>query len=152
MNFEAETSIDKPPREVYDFLLDKENLILWLTRFNQYITISGESDEKGSEAWYIFGFRNTKVKFHTRILELIVPTLIHTQLENKWVNILLKVEISEEAKHRSNVNFSAEYFPKTFLFRLYWLLNSRAIKKRHKRDLNNLKQVISIKNEVLGLV
>lgn len=152
MNIEAETTLDKPPQVVYDFLLDKENLILWLTRFNQYINISGEADELGSEAWYIFGYRNTKVKFYTRVLSLNVNQSIHTLLKNKWVKIILKVNLYNAGENGTLLRMNAEYIPRTLLFRLYWILNSHALRRRHQNDMYNLGQILTTKNDVLGLV
>jgi|GEM_PF-3531218 len=139
MEVSVETVVDQPPSIVYDFLLDKENFSLWLSGFTQYITISGDDDEVGGKAWFVFLWNKSRLKFLQENLALQSPHLIEMILRHKYVDVMLKIEITAKEEDRSIVNLTATYQPNSILFNLYWLFNARKVRHRHERDLNQLK-------------
>lgn len=143
MELKLETSIDKPPQEIYQFLLDKENIGLWLSNFKQYISISGDEDEEGSKAWYIFYFNKTSFKFEQEILKLIPNQRINYILRHPYVDIDFDIRLVEQKEESTKVMMTADYQSKSPVFNIYWLIRSGHLKKRHARDLHNLKLLCS---------
>ena len=143
MEIQLETNIDKPPQEIYEFLLDKENIGLWLSNFKQYKSISGDGDEVGDRAWYFFYFNKANFKFEQELTNLIPDRQIEFVLRHPYVDINFDIQIKPEEAEHSMVRLTTNYLPKSPLFNLYWFARSGHLRKRHARDLNNLHVLLS---------
>ncbi len=142
MKIETVVEIDKPPSEVYDFLLDEENLILWLKNFVRLEHIDGDPGQVGSISKYIYDENGRTVEFVEEIITNKKNEFREVILRNKFIEINLSNKLKQTKKNNTRLTVTSELNPKSLFYKLTTYISKRRIMKRQAEDIGRLKNAI----------
>jgi uncharacterized membrane protein len=150
MKIEHSIEIDQPPSVVYDFMMDPENLPLWLTNFVRMEHISGEEGEPGAVSRHIYDEKGRQIEMIETVLTNVENeemTAVYTS-EHFDMNISNYLQPSGEKSTRLKVVTEMEM--KGFFMKLIGGLFKGQTEKRLKEDLEKLKDAIEELTEIEG--
>lgn len=142
MKIETVVEIDKPPSEVYDFLMDEENLILWIKNFVRLEHINGEPGEVGSTSKHIYDENGRIVEFIEEIISNEANQLLESIIRNKFIEITITNRLQEINKNNTQLTVTSELNPKSFFYKLMTFLSKKKLTNRQAEDIDRLKKAI----------
>jgi len=142
MKLETVVEIDKPPSEVYDFLMNEENLILWIKNFVRYEHIDGEQGQVGSTSKHIYDENGRTVEFIEEIISNEANQLVESRLDNGFVQMTITNRLQELKDNNTQLIVTSELNPKSFFYKMMVFFSKRKIVKRQKEDIARLKKAI----------
>ena len=142
MKIETVVEIDKPPSEVYDFLMDEENLILWIKNFARFEHIDGEQGQVGSTSKYTYDENGKTVEFIEEIVVNEENELIEGILRNKSAEIKITNRLLETKKNYTQLTVTSDIHPKSFLYKVKVMFSKRKLVKRQNENINRLKKAV----------
>ncbi len=142
MKIETVVEIDKPPSEVYDFMVDEENLILWIKNFIRLEHIDGEPGQVGSTSKHVYDEDGRIVEFIEEITANKENEFLEGVLRNKFVEITISNEIKPTKKNYTQLTVTSELVPKNLLYRIVTIFSKRKLINRQTEDLGRLKRAI----------
>ena len=142
MKIETVVEIDKPPSEVYDFMMDEENLILWIKNFIRLEHIDGEPGKVGSTSKHVYDEDGRIVEFIEEITANKENEFLEGVLRNKFVEITISNEIKPTKKNYTQLTVTSELVPKNLLYRIVTIFSKRKLINRQTEDLGRLKRAI----------
>ncbi len=142
MKIETIVEIDKPPSEVYDFMMDEENLILWIKNFIRLEHIDGEPGQVGSTSRHIYDEDGRKVEFVEEITANKKNELVKSILRNKLVEITITNKIRPTKKNYTKLTVTSKLVTKNLFYRIVTIFSKRKMINRQIEDLGRLKKAI----------
>lgn len=142
MKIETVVEIDKPPSEVYDFMMDEENLILWIKNFIRLEHIDGEPGQVGSTSKHIYDEDGRTVEFVEEITTNKESELVEGILRNKLVEITITNKIRPTKNNYTQLTVTSEIAPKSFFYKIVTIFSKRKMIRRQTEDLRRLKKAI----------
>jgi hypothetical protein len=142
MKIENVVEIDKPPSEVYDFLMDEENLTLWIKNFVRLEHLEGEPGEVGSISKHIYDEDGRTVEFVEEIIANEKNELLTGILRNRFVEITINNKIKSIKKNYCQLTVTSELVPKSFFYKIMFLFSKKKMIKRQTEDIGRLKKAI----------
>lgn len=147
MKVETTVDISKPPSEVYEFLLEEENLALWIKDFIKLERLEGLSGEVGSKARHIYIEKSKQVSFIEEIKVVKSASLLESELRNEYMNILISNHLHQLEEDRTRLKVISVWTPQTLLHHIKLFFSKKKKIKRQQEDLQRLKDAI----EALGV-
>ncbi|MBP7679726.1 MAG: SRPBCC family protein [Saprospiraceae bacterium] len=143
MTIESNIEISQPPSVVYQFLIDEENLSLWVSNFVRLERLSGENGEAGSTAKHFYFENSRTIEMREEILqtvenEQLISMLYGESFDMKVTNILTPIEADEATR----LAVAIQLTPRNFLAKLTLPIIRNKIEKRAVADLQKLKDAI----------
>ena len=142
MKIETVVEIDKPPSEVYDFLMDEENLILWIKNFVRIEHLEGEPGKVGSTSKHFYDENGRIVEFVEEIIANEENKLFEGILRNKFVEITIRNILKPTKKNNTQLTVISELNPKSFFYKLMILFSKKKMINRQEEDVMRLKEAI----------
>lgn len=142
MKVENTVEISKPPSEVYEFLMDEENLSLWVTNFIKLERLDGEEGEIGSTSKHIYNENGRTIEFIEEITANEPGKLFKGVLRNKNMEIIISNELFPLADNSTRLVVVSDIYPQNLLYKIMTFLSKRSIIKRQQEDLRRLKEAI----------
>jgi hypothetical protein len=142
MKIENVVEIDKPPSEVYDFLMDEENLTLWIKNYVRLEHLKGEPGEVGSTSKHIYDENGRVVEFVEEIIANKKDELFKGVLRNKFVEITICNKIKPIKKNYCQLTVTSELIPKSFFYKIMFWFSKKKLINRQAEDIDRLKKAI----------
>jgi uncharacterized membrane protein len=142
MKVENTVEISKPPSEVYEFMMDEENLSLWVKNFVKLERLEGEEGEVGSTSRLIYNENGRTIEFIEEITEKETGRLFKGVIRNKNMEIKISNELIPLSDNNTRLIAISEIYPQTLLFKIFTFFSKRSIIKRQEEDLQRLKEAI----------
>jgi uncharacterized membrane protein len=142
MKIETVIEIDKPPSEVYDFLMDEENLILWIKNFVRMEQLDGETRRVGSTSKHVYDENGRTVEYIEEIIINEENKLIEGILRNKSAEITITNSLKKTKKNYTQLTVTSKLHPKSFFYKIMTLFSKRKMINRQKEDIGRLKKAI----------
>ena len=146
MKVETKVEIGKPPSEVYEFLMDEENLTLWIKNFVKLERLEGEEGEVGSTSRHVYNENGRTVEFIEEITAIKEGRLMQSIIRNKNMEIEIRNELFPVEDHSTQLVVTSDLRPLNLVFRILTFFSRKSIAKRQNEDLDRLKNAI----EALG--
>lgn len=148
MKIENSIDIDQPPSVVYEFLMDEENLPLWLTNFVRLERISENQGEVGTLSKHIYNENGRIVELIEEIKNLQPNTLTEAEYSHPNFTMYITNRLTPVAENATRLTVSSSIRLHSFIMRLSSFFVRKAIDKRNKQDLVNLKNAIEELTEI----
>jgi uncharacterized membrane protein len=148
MKIENSIEIDQPPPVVFDFLMDEENLPLWLTNFIRIEHISGEPGEVGCTSKHVYNENGRVIE----LMEEITAVKKNQMVAAKYVGAQFDMEVIYHLKsageNGTQLHLSSDITSKGFFMKIMTPFIKKSIQKRGIQDLVNLKNAIEELTEI----
>ena len=142
MKLETALEINKPPSEVYAFLLDEENLSLWIDGFVRLERISGEDGAIGSISKHIYNEKGRVIERIEEITANVEDELLEGILKGDRLNILIRNQLKPIGEGHTKLLVEVEVQPKSLFYKLFLPFFRGGMLKRQESDLQRLKEVV----------
>jgi len=142
MIIETTIEINEPPSEVYEFLMDVESLPLWLSNFIKLERISGEEGTVGSISKHTYKERGRVIEMIEEIKAIEENRLFEGMLKSEKFDMLIRNELEPVGEEGTILKVTAEFTPKTLLNKILFLIAKKKTIKRHREDLQRLKDAV----------
>ena len=146
MKIETTVDISKPPSEVYEFLMDEENLTLWIKNFVKLERLNGEDGQVGSTSRHVYNENGRIVELMEEISAVEENKLFEAILSNKHMEMRIRNELQSQAEQNTRLRVISEVIPKSFLFRIMLFFSKKSMQRRQSEDIHRLKEAV----EALG--
>jgi len=147
MRIETTVEISKPPSEVYEFLMDEENLALWIKNFIKLERLEGLGGEIGSTARHIYNEKGKHIAFIEEIKVIEAPKLFESELRNENMSIAISKRLTPIGEDHTHLKVISDWTPKNLLHQFKLLFTKKKRVKRQEEDIQRLKEAI----EALGV-
>ena len=142
MTIQSRIEIDKPPSEVYEFLMDEENLSLWVTNFIRAEKLGGESGEPGYRSRHLYSENGRQLEMIEEVEEVIENRKFAATLYGKPYHMKIANEIRPLPSGGSELSGRIEYRPHhPFSALLVWLRHGKFL-RRLRHDLESFKVAV----------
>ncbi len=138
----SEVTINKPIKEVFDFITDAEQLGKWLSGLVEFEILSGKVGEVGAETRQVFQRNGKRVEFKQRITEIIHQAYFEVELSGKDMDVKAHYKLESEEENITIVKAYEDIKLKSFLFRSFKGMVRNISIARQAEDLNSLKNVL----------
>ncbi|MFT5168400.1 MAG: putative membrane protein [Saprospiraceae bacterium] len=142
MKVENTVEISKPPSDVYEFLVDEENLSLWIKNFIKLERLEGEEGEVGSTSKHIYNENGKTIEFIEEITAKETGKLFKGVLRNRQVEIKISNELFLLADNSTRLVVVSEFYPQNLIIKIVTFFSKKSIIKRQRDDLQRLKEAI----------
>jgi uncharacterized membrane protein len=142
MKVENTVEISKPPSDVYEFLVDEENLSLWIKNFIKLERLEGEEGEVGSTSKHIYNENGKTIEFIEEITAKETGKLFKGVLRNRQVEIKISNELFLLADNSTRLVVVSEFYPQNLIIKIVTFFSKKSIIKRQQDDLQRLKEAI----------
>ena len=142
MKIETVVEIDKPPSEVYDFLMDEENLILWIKNFVRLERLEGDPGEIGSTSKHYYDENGRQVEFIEKITKNERNKLLESELNNKFAEMTINNKLEKTKKNFTKLTVTSEITPKNLFYRFIFFFTQKKMINRQREDIDRLKNAI----------
>lgn len=150
MKFELSIEIDQPPSVVYDFMMDPENLHLWLTNFVRMEYLSGEEGTPGATSKHVYDENGRQIE----MIETIVSNVENEKMVADYASEHFDMRVSNYLKpkgdHNTLLTISTEMEMKSFVLKLVGRIFRGKTEKRLAADMERLKGAIEELTEIEG--
>lgn len=146
MKIETTVEISKPPSEVYHFLMDEENLRLWVKNFIKLERIQGEDGQVGSTSRHIYDENGKTTEFIEEILVAEEGKLFQAVLRNKQMEVDIINKFSSIDDNVTRLEVTSRLRPQSFISRLSLFFSKKRRYHHQMEDILRLKASI----EALG--
>jgi uncharacterized membrane protein len=150
MKFELSIEIDQPPSVVYDFMMDPENLHLWLTNFVRMEHLSGEPGEPGAKAKHVYDERGRHVEMVETIISNVENQEMIADYESEYFDMRVSNYLEPKDDHKTLLSIVTEMEMKSFVMKLVGRLFKGQSEKRLAADMERLKDAIEELTEIEG--
>lgn len=148
MKIEHSIEIDQPPPVVFEFLMEEENLPLWLTNFIRIEHTSGEPGEVGSTSKHVYNENGRMIE----LMEEITGIKKNQMVSAKYVGAQFDMEVIYHLKPvgetGTQLTLSSDITSKGFFMKIVEPFVKKSIQKRGLQDLVNLKNAIEELTEI----
>lgn len=148
MKIDTSVDIAQPPSVVYDFLLDEENLPLWLTNFIRWEEISGEPGEVGAVSRHVYNENGRTIELMEEITVLDKDRKLEARYTGNSFDMELAYRLEEAPDNGTRLRLLATIFPKSLFFKLTRPFFRSNMEKRFKNDFEKLKDAIEELTEI----
>lgn len=148
MTIESNIEISQPPSVVYEFMMDEENLPLWLTNFVRMETISGEPGEVGSISKHFYNERGRVLEFTEEITEIRENELMAAKYESEDFDMHIANFLKPAGEASTRLTIRSEYLFKSFWMKLFAPFARNTMQKRMQENLERLKDAIEELTEI----
>ncbi len=142
MRIESKVEISKPPSEVFEFLLEDENLILWVKNFITLERLEGEEGQVGSTSRHVYNENGQTIEFIEEVLEIDPGKLFHSILRNSSMEIEITNKLSPLKDDHTLLCVSTDRRPLSFGAKVRNLFSKKKWTKRQVDDLQRFKDAI----------
>lgn len=142
MKIESKVEISKPPSEVFDFLREEENLILWIKNFITLEHLEGEEGVIGSTSRHIYNENGRTVEFTEEILAIEEGRFFQSVLRNASTEIKITNRLSPLGDDGTLLEVETERRPLTFFSKINHLFTRKKWALRQTEDLLRLRNAI----------
>lgn len=146
MEIESTIQITEPPSKVYAFLIDSENLPLWINNHVRAKPIKGEPGEKDSLSKHYFSRKELMIETTLEITESIPEHKIQGKLIHDGFEIDLCITL-EPLEDGTNVHLNLDYNPRALVYKLFFGFNKKKIAKSQYQNLVRLKDSVEALSE-----
>lgn len=142
MTIQSHVEIDKPPSEVYEFLMDEENLSLWVTNFIRAEKLEGEPGTPGYRSRHIYSENGRQMEMIEEVEEVLENRRFTAILRGKPYHMHIANEISPLPSGGSQLSGRIEYRPRHPLSALLVWLRRGKFLQRLRHDLESFKEAV----------
>ena len=142
MKVENTVEISKPPSEVYEFMMDEENMSLWIKNFIKLERLEGEEGEVGSTSKLTYNENGRTIEFIEEVTENAIGRTFKAIMRNRNMEIKLSNELFLLSDNNTRLVAISEIYPQTLLHKILTFFSKRSIIKRQDEDLQRLKEAI----------
>jgi uncharacterized membrane protein len=142
MKTELSIVIDQPPPVVFDFLMDPENLPLWVTNFQKIEHEKGEPGELGAISKVTFHERGREIEFTEEIIALRQNELVTVHDTGNDMEMKATYRLEPISDSSTLLSTHVETTVKSFLMKLFFFFSRQSMLQRQKSDLDKLKNAI----------
>ena len=142
MKIESKVEISKPPSEIFEFLMEEENMILWIKNFITLERLEGEEGQAGSISRHVYNENGRTVEFFEEILEVEPGKLFHSILRNPTLEIEITNKLKPIDADRTLLWVETDRRPITFWAKIRHLFSKKKWTKRQAEDLQRFKDAI----------
>jgi len=146
MKIETTVEISKPPSEVYNFLMDEENLTLWIKNFIKLERINGEDGQVGSTSRHIYDENGKTTEYIEEVIVAEKGKLFQTILRNEQMEMDIINKFSPIGDNVTKLEVTARLRPLSFISRLSLFFSKKRRYHHQMEDILRLKASI----EALG--
>ncbi len=148
MKVETVVEIDKPPSDVYDFIMDEENLILWIKNFVRIERINGEPGQVGSISKYTYDENGRTVEFIEEILVNEKDRLLKGVMRNRFMELTISNSLQPVANNSTKLTVVSAFHTKNYLYKLLLWVSKSKIASRQAEDIYRLKKAVEKLSEI----
>lgn len=136
--------INKPPKVVWAYMDNPDNLAKWLDNFDRYEHVSGKMGEVGSKGKHYYNERGREFVMDEEILEREHPKYLKMSLTSKPMDMLIENYFEEIEGGSSRFRAVADFTRVSAFMRLMMALfqpNKKA-QAVHQKQIEKLKDLI----------
>lgn len=146
MKVETTVEISKPPSEVFSFLMDEENLSLWIKDFMKLERLQGEDGVVGSTSRHVYKENGRVTAFIEEILAVEEAKFFQSVLRNEQLEIEITNRLNSIEGEGTRLNVCSNIQAKTLWQKFRTFFSRKQLFKKQNEDILRLKEVI----EALG--
>jgi uncharacterized protein YndB with AHSA1/START domain len=143
---ESRIVINRPLKEVWDFVNNPDNLINWLGGFRRFEQVSGEPGAVGSKGRHYFLEKGKELVLDGEILEVIPGKKFTGTLGSSMMLNTVTNSFNDLGNNQTEYSISSDTQFKGFLWKQIGPLMKGEFKKRQEKDLQQLKQFLENAN------
>lgn len=144
MTIQSRIEIDKPPSEVFEFLMDEENLSIWVTNFIRAEKLEGEPGEPGFRSRHIYSENNRQLEMVEVVNEVIENRKFAATLQGRPFHMEISNELRPLPSGGTELSGRIEYKPHSPLTALLVWLRRRKYLHRLRHDLESFKKAVEL--------
>lgn len=142
MKVETKIEINKPPSDVFDFMMDEENLSLWIKNFVKLERLQGEDGQVGSTSRHVYNENGKTIEFVEEITAIEKGRLMESVLRNKNMEILIRNTMEASESQSTKLFVYSELRPLNLFYKMLTIFSKKKIVKRQQEDIERLKNAI----------
>jgi len=143
---ETKIIINKPVKDIWEFLQKPDNLKPWLTGLQKVEHVSGEPGTVGAKARHYFLERGKELVLDEEILEVIPEKKLVGTLGSSMMLNTVTNSFTDLGNGQTEYSISSDTQFKGFLWKQIGPLMKGEFKKRQEKDMQTLKEVLENKN------
>ena len=147
MTIRTNVEIDRPVKEVWDFVDNPSNLGLWLSGFKAFEPISGTPGQIGAVSRHVYEDRGRRIEMTEVITERTPLKKFSSTLTHKDVRSSISMTFTDLGSQTGLACTAVMDFT-SLLFKLLSPLMKRSFQKRQDGDLNRLKAFVEKSGEM----
>lgn len=142
MTVHESIEVGKPAEEVFDFLVDEENMYLWIDDLIRWELISGEAGEVGAKALLTYLEKGRNVERTETIVECVPGIRLVTRLSGPRLECIITNEVHPLSEYSCRFTGHIRYRPRNWKAFITLPFRRSSLEARLENELTKFKKAV----------